>query len=68
MKITHVGNGDDWEAIYIDGRIWRQDHRMRTRDWIDLLALVGVEGESLSVDPEQSYDDGCFPDNLEDVE
>lgn len=67
-SIAFVSNGDDWEAIYVDGEVWRQGHDIRARDWLELLEQFGgVTTSERHVDTEQSHEMGCFPDLLKDV-
>jgi len=46
MDIKIIGNGDDWEGIYIDGKLKYQNHSI---NWWDLLKVLGIEFESLYV-------------------
>lgn len=64
MKATLVYNDSDWEALYIDGECFIQDHRI---DAILALEAAGIETESIrSIDFEE-YEDGYSPANLSDV-
>lgn len=64
-KITHISNGDDWEAVYIDGRKALEGHKIHLED---LIKELGHEYESKYVpaydDNIKNYESTYFPDSL----
>jgi hypothetical protein len=63
-KITIVTNEDDWEGLYIDGKIAVQDHKLRVEDVLDAL---GICAESVTCDYDWLFDQGYLPSDLKDV-
>lgn len=63
-KITIVTNEDDWEGLYVDGKIVVQDHKLRVED---VLAALGIYAETVTCDHDWLLNFGYLPNNLEDV-
>jgi hypothetical protein len=67
MKITFV-DGDDWEALYIDGECVTQGHRIEARELAEILSKrFGFEWDSGEADQEWLEDRGSFPKFLDQV-
>ena len=62
-KITFV-NVDDWVGVYLDGKLEYENHSI---DADDCLTLLGIECESLWVDPDWMGDRCRLPEDLKDV-
>lgn len=67
-RLILVSNGDDWEALYLDGKSVCQDHTINRDILADYILDTKEKPVYLQGDPQQSYDLGRFPDKLEDVE
>lgn len=39
-QIVIVSNGDDWEGLYIDGKLVTENHRLSPRDVLNALGLT----------------------------
>lgn len=61
--LTLVTNHDDWEGIYLDGRILDQGHQI---DWETVLSSLGFTLETQDADYDWLADEGCLPEKLED--
>lgn len=48
-KITLVTNGDDWEGLYLNGKLFSEDHSIPI---LDVCAALDVEMERLEVSTE----------------
>ena len=65
-KFTFV-NCDDWAALYIDGKLALQDHRIRPEALLDCLRdIMPNEVECIDVD-EEIVENG-LPELLKDLE
>lgn len=64
MKVTIV-DSDDWKALYIDGKLVTQDHRIENKD---ILKALGVDFEIVEPDSEWFEDKSHFPETLDEVE
>jgi hypothetical protein len=53
---------DDWQAIYIDGKLWSEGHHIHP---IDLARIFGVERKR--VNDNWMSDKGNFPKELADI-
>lgn len=62
-KITFV-KGDDWEGLYINGKLIKEDHSLHVED---VLEAVGVKVDTLHADCEWLWDQGSLPDKLDEV-
>lgn len=62
-KIVIV-SGDDWEGLYIDGKIVDQGHRLRLEE---VLRLLGFDVDCKEADNEWLEQYGNLPDKLKDV-
>ncbi len=63
-KITFVSDDNDWEGLYINGKLVMENHRL---DWDDILDAIGVEYETIVADDEWLAEHGTLPDKLSDV-
>lgn len=63
MVYQIVSNGDDWEALYIDGVLVAEGHRLTVDD---ILKTVDVKVENYDVSSEWTYENS-MPDNLSDI-
>jgi hypothetical protein len=63
-KITIVTNEDDWEGLYIDGKIVVQNHKLSAEDVLDAL---GFHAGSVTCDQDWLLDVGYLPSDLKDV-
>lgn len=57
-------SGDDWEGIYVDGKIHVQGHQVRLEDF---ARIFGIELKHKGVGSGWLYDEGHLPYNLEDI-
>ena len=70
-KRVNSVEADDWEAIYIDGALWSQQH---SHPLVDVLEAAGVKVstdyyESVEDDEEcKIYVEGRFPDTYAEFE
>ena len=62
-KVTYV-QGDDWEGVYIDGKLEIEGHSI---DFREVLDKMGVQVESISADCNWLHERGRLPDNLSEV-
>ena len=58
-----VTNNDDWEALYIDGKLFTQDHEIKR----NVLRKVKGKLYGQDISNEYTYDCGYLPDNYEDI-
>lgn len=67
--ITWVTSDADWEALYVDGRLVQQDHRIRTSDAMFTAAdLKGpFEFKHICTDTKHVDEHGEYPEDLKDV-
>lgn len=65
MKIRLVTNYDDWEGLYIDGRLIEEGHYIRLRD---LAKAAGLDYEEDEVRYEWLAERGSLPERYEDVQ
>ncbi len=63
-KITIVSNGDDWEGVYLDGKLLAQGHSV---DADDILVALGYKVVDVLTEEGWLEDQGYLPENLEDV-
>jgi hypothetical protein len=64
MKITLVTNHDDWEGIYIDGKLYTEGHRVGLEDLAEALKL---DFEKITADCKWLLNSCGLPADLEDV-
>jgi len=62
MSLTILSNGEDWEALYRDGKKVDEGHRLNLDDVLELLGHP-VRRKAVPFDPDGNH----FPDNLEDL-
>jgi hypothetical protein len=60
--LTLVTNYDDWEGIYIDGKILDQGHDI---NWKEVLSNLGFELKIQEADYDWLAEQGALPDKLE---
>jgi hypothetical protein len=60
MVYQIVSNGDDWEALYIDGKLIKEGHRLTAEDILDTMEVMR---EYYEVSSEWSYENS-MPDTL----
>jgi hypothetical protein len=61
---------DDWEGIYINGKLDYEGHRIHNGVWIDLIKKYGAfsqKVESYWVSEDYLHDRGNLPDKFEDI-
>jgi hypothetical protein len=63
-KITIVTNEDDWEGLYIDGKIVVQDHKLSV---YDVLLALDIIPEDITCDHDWLLRIGYLPNDLKDV-
>jgi len=63
MAVTFV-DADDWEGLYIDGKLVVEAHHLRLQD---IFCRLGVKVTFLPVDQEWLEERGSLPTNIEDV-
>jgi hypothetical protein len=74
-EVVLVSTGDNWEALYIDGKVVEQRHSFTISAFLDTLAENGISLDVKSFDEEtasaESVEEaearGCFPDRLADI-
>lgn len=59
-KVTLVTLNEDWEGIYVDGKLMVEDHILSARQ---VLTALGIKFQ----DKETSSDDGNLPDSIKEV-
>lgn len=57
-------DGDDWEGVYINGKLVTEGHHVRIDE---LLQLLGIDGGQIYADDAWLAEQGSLPENLEDV-
>lgn len=63
-KITIVTNEDDWEGLYLDGKLAVQDHKLRVDD---VLKALGLLADYVVCDYDWMADQSYLPSDLTDV-
>jgi hypothetical protein len=56
--------GDNWQGLYIDGKLVDEHHRLEVSD---VLKHLGIECEDIRADDEWLEDRGTLPKKLKDV-
>ena len=64
QKLTIVTNYDDWEGLYIDGKLVDEDHQLQLKN---ILKILGHDVEVKKCNSNWICDQGSLPDNLDDV-
>lgn len=59
-----IVNHDDWQGIYVDGKLLMQDHRLRLSD---VLTALGIKLNERWVDGEWLETEGLLPEDLNEV-
>lgn len=62
-KITYV-IGDDWEGVYLDGKLKAEGHHVTLREFVELL---GLEFETVEADDVWLDNMASLPEDLNDV-
>jgi hypothetical protein len=69
MHIAYV-SADDWTGVYVNGKVYRQDHQIHPVDWMELLELAGCTVDRSLSDADAAYaaaeELGCFPVTFDD--
>lgn len=64
-KITVASNYNDWEGVYVNGKLIQEHHHI---DWPALLKHLGFEYESLEITDQEWLENlGSLPEKLEDI-
>lgn len=66
--LTVVGGTEEWEGLYVDGKLVMQDHSLRVHHVLEYLAESGyfvLDGKE--VDQETLNDRGCLPGTLDEL-
>lgn len=61
---------DDWEGIYIDGKLEHEGHMIRNFIWLDLIKKYGTFNkftEHYWADEDYMHDRGSLPVKFEDI-
>lgn len=61
---VNVSNGDDWEGIYLDGKLLAQGHSVSAED---ILLALGHKVKYEMTEEGWLEDQGYLPDNIQDV-
>lgn len=64
MDKISIVYGDDWEGVYINGKLHHQMHKI---SWINVLADLGFSLERFEVDPEWLEKELELPQDLKNV-
>lgn len=64
MKKITIVNGDDWQGLYVDGRLIREDHRLQVDE---VLISLGYDLKNLEADGKWLDITGSLPSDLKDV-
>ncbi|NOQ49755.1 MAG: hypothetical protein GQ553_03725 [Nitrosomonadaceae bacterium] len=65
MELVLVTNYNDWEGLYIDGKLVLEGHVIRKDEMLTILGINYTEVEAAEGWLESC---GCLPKNLSDVE
>jgi hypothetical protein len=61
-RLTLV-NCDDWQALYVDGKLAYQHHQVDIIAWLEKLGLVHIDEVEAYEDPYLA-ENACFPDEM----
>lgn len=64
MKHIVLITADDWQGIYVNGKLMDENHSLSLRM---VLEILGVEFSDFTVDQEWMENHGHLPENLSDV-
>ena len=64
IRIDYVV-GDDWEGVYVDGRLFDEGQSLRPEDWIRLIRTHFHE--DLQSEHREAEIDGHLPERLSEV-
>ena len=59
--------GEDWEGLYIDGKLVYENHHIEAHDVIRILEERGMEAAAIEVDDDWLIDRGTLPADAADV-
>jgi len=62
-KVVYV-SGDDWDGLYVDGKLVAQGHSLPVTT---ILRECGVDYEMRSADEGQLREDGDYPTDIKDA-
>lgn len=69
VKTVTLVDADDWQGLYIDGKLLRQTHKLYSMDIIELLGnAFDFDYEQLNPDSDWLNRRGSLPDSLSEVE
>jgi hypothetical protein len=57
--------GDDWQGLYINGKLVEEGHNIPLDE---IFKYLGIEGRSITVNDEWLQEQGRLPENLDEVE
>jgi len=63
-KKFHFVYGDDWEGLYIDGKLVTEGHAITVEEFAE---IIGVEFNESFADIDWLQEEGSLPEKLEDV-
>jgi hypothetical protein len=66
MQIDYI-MGDDWEAVYVNGDIFAQNHSIDVHQWLDLLEKASFEKIEVRKWEFPSTFEGWAPTDLLDI-
>ena len=64
-----IVNGDDWQGIFVDGKLISEGHSFSSYELLEIVKEHGAVGEFWSLEPDMDWleDRGGLPDTLRDV-
>lgn len=64
MKQFAIVTADDWQGIYVNGKLVDETHRLRLSD---ILSILGVDYDDISVDQDWMESHGHLPKDFRDI-
>lgn len=64
MPSVHLVYMDDWQALYVDGKLVLENHSLRAKD---ILKAIGVEFQALHLEENLEIRE-CLPANFEELQ
>ncbi len=58
--------GGDWEGVYVNGKLYAQNHMLSARDWLDLLFELGAQVSVVADWPGEKY--GHLPQAFDELQ
>lgn len=59
---------DDWEGLYINGKLHHENHRITAKQLVAILANNGVKIEGLRIDDDYMEDLGNLPKQFDEID